>query len=159
MFFLCPAVCSEPCGEKTPCLLVVLHPPWAGRFLWAYSLFTLPQFLRWGTLLNAEEKKRIFRGGAGLSPALCARLDSQALCLPLPKAGKLRNPYPDTAQNGSTLGKFDTHDPQLDAKACLPTHTFPPCWNLRKSPKRPALPGAVNPGRCRSLAPTLSPAV
>ena len=85
MFFLCPAVCSEPCGEKTPCLLVVLHPPWAGRFLWAYSLFTLPQFLRWGTLLNAEEKKRIFRGGAGLSPALCARLDSQALCLPCRK--------------------------------------------------------------------------
>ena len=92
MFFLCPAVCSEPCGEKTPCLLVVLHPPWAGRFLWAYSLFTLPQFLRWGTLLNAEEKKRIFRGGAGLSPALCARLDSQALCLPCRKQENFATP-------------------------------------------------------------------
>ena len=32
-----------------------------------------------------RKKKRIFRGGAGLSPALCARLDSQALCLPCRK--------------------------------------------------------------------------
>ena len=79
--------------------------------------------------------------------------------LALPKAGKLSNPYCDTVQNGFALGKSGTHDPQLDAKALLPTHTFPPCWNLRKSSKRPALPGAVIPGRCRSLAPTLSPAV
>ena len=54
--------------------------------------------------------------------------------LALPKAGKLSNPYCDTVQNGFALGKSGTHDPQLDAKALLPTHTFPPCWNLRKSP-------------------------
>lgn len=47
--------------------------------------------------------------------------------VPLPKAGKLRNPYPDTVQNGSTPGKSGIHDPQLDAKALLPTHTFPTC--------------------------------
>ena len=60
------------------------------------------------------------------------------------------NPYCDTVQNGFALGKSGTHDPQLDSKALLPTHTFPPCWNLRKSPKRPALPGAVILGRRRS---------
>ena len=70
-----------------------------------------------------------------------------------------RNPYLDTVENGSTLGKPGIHDTQFDAKALLPTHTFPPCWNLRKSPKRPALPGAVILGRRRSLAPTLSPAL
>ena len=79
--------------------------------------------------------------------------------LALPKAGNFHNLYCDTVQNGFALGKSSTHNPQLDAKALLPTHTFPPCWNLRKSSKRPALPGAVIPGRCRSLAPTLSPAV
>ena len=79
--------------------------------------------------------------------------------LALPKAENSCNPYCDTVENGSALGKSGTRDPQPDAKALLPTHTFPPCWNLRKSPKRPALPGAVTPGRCRSLAPTLSPAL
>ena len=78
-------------------------------------------------------------------------------CAKTPKI--CHNTYRDTVENGSTLGKFGIHDPQLDAKALLPTHTFSPCWNLRKSPKRPALPGAVISGRCRSLAPTLSPAL
>ena len=79
--------------------------------------------------------------------------------LALPKAGKLSNPYCDTVQNGFALGKSGTHDPQLDAKALLPTHTFPPCWNLRKSPKRPALPGAVSRVWGGSPTHTLSPAV
>ena len=56
-----------------------------GVFSRPFSLFIAAQFLRWGALIYAEEKKRIFRGGAGLSPALCARLDSQALCLPCRK--------------------------------------------------------------------------
>ena len=61
---------------------------------------------------------------AGLSPAFCARLDSQALCLPLPKAGKLRNPYRDTVGNGSALGKSGIYDPQLDPKPLKPTPIF-----------------------------------
>ena len=60
-------------------------PAWGGGFLLGLFFVYAAQILRWGTLLNAEEKKRIFRGGAGLSPALCARLDSQALCLPCRK--------------------------------------------------------------------------
>ena len=32
-------------------------------------------------------------------------------------AGNRRNPYCDTVENGSTLGKPDIHDPQLDPKA------------------------------------------
>ena len=122
------------CGEKSVLITVSRLPDGAslaffGNFSGGSVTFT-PRFSLW---MNASSRIDV--------------LSENAL------------PYPDTAQNGSTLGKFDTHDPQLDAKACLPTHTFPPCWNLRKSPKRPALPGAVNPGRCRSLAPTLSPAV
>lgn len=77
----------------------------------------------------------------------------------LPKARNFRTPYCDTVQNGSALGKSVTYDPQLDTKALLPTHTFCGLSESRKSPKRPALPGAVISGRCRSLAPTLSPAL
>ena len=79
--------------------------------------------------------------------------------LALLKAGNCHNPYLDTVENGSALGKSGTHDPQLDAKALLLTHTFPPCWNLRKSPKRPALPGAVDLRRGGLPTPTLSPAL
>ena len=32
-------------------------------------------------------------------------------------AGNCHNPYFDTVENGSTLGKPDIHDPQLDPKA------------------------------------------
>ena len=60
-------------------------PVWGGEFSKSLFFVYAAQFLRRGVLLNAEEKKRIFRGGAGLSPALCARLDSQALCLPCRK--------------------------------------------------------------------------
>ena len=62
-------------------------PAWGGEFFTGLFFVYAAQFLRWGTLLNAEEKKKIFRGGTGLSPAFCARLDSQALCLPCLKAG------------------------------------------------------------------------
>ena len=37
--------------------------------------------------------------------------------LALLKAGNCHNPYLDTVENGSTLGKPDIHDPQLDPKA------------------------------------------
>ena len=37
--------------------------------------------------------------------------------LALLKAGNCHNPYRDTVENGSTLGKPDIHDPQLDPKA------------------------------------------
>ena len=39
-----------------------------------------------------RKKKRFFRGGAGLSPAFCARLDSQALCLPCRKQENFATP-------------------------------------------------------------------
>ena len=127
-----------------------------GRGVFTGLFFCLAtQFLRWPWLSRGGEK----RGGTGgLSPAQSARRTAGRSACPADSRNR-QNPYRDTVENGSTLGNFGIHDPQLDAKACLPTHTFPPCWNLRKSPKRPALPGAVNPGRCRSLAPTLSPAV
>ena len=44
--------------------------------------------------------------------------------LALPKAENFRSPYLDTVENGSALGKSVIHDPQLDAKVCLPTHTL-----------------------------------
>ena len=56
----------------------------------------------------------MFLRGAGLSPAFCARLDSQALCLPCLKAGNCHNPYPDTVENGTTLRKSGIHDTQFD---------------------------------------------
>ena len=34
------------------------------------------------------------------------------------------NPYRDTVENGSTLGKPDIHDPQLDPKPLKPTPNF-----------------------------------
>ena len=130
-------------------------PVWGGEFSKSLFFVYAAQFLRWPWLSRGGEK----RGGSGGSPPHKVHGGQPGALLALPKAGKLSNPYCDTVQNGFALGKSGTHDPQLDAKALLPTHTFPPCWNLRKSPKRPALPGAVSPDRRRSLAPTLSPAV
>ena len=37
--------------------------------------------------------------------------------LALPKAGNCHDPFRDTVENGSTLGKSSIHDTQLDAKA------------------------------------------
>ena len=37
--------------------------------------------------------------------------------LALPKAGNCHDPYRDTVENGSTLGKSGIHDTQFDAKA------------------------------------------
>ena len=90
-----------------------------------------------------RKRREFFEGVRGLAPPIVLGGQPSAL-LALLIAGNRCNPYCDTVENGSTLGNFGIHDPQLDAKACLPTHTFPPCWNLRKSPKRPALPGAVS---------------
>ena len=39
-------------------------------------------------------------------------------------AGNRRNPYCDTVENGSTLGKSDIHDPQPDPKPLKPTTIF-----------------------------------
>ena len=43
--------------------------------------------------------------------------------LALLTAGNCRNPYRDTVENGSTLGKSGIHDPQPDPEPRLPTHT------------------------------------
>ena len=44
--------------------------------------------------------------------------------LALLKAGNCHNPYLDTVENGSTLGKSDIHDTQFDAKALKLTPIF-----------------------------------
>ena len=41
--------------------------------------------------------------------------------LALLKAGNCHNPYLDTVEKGSTLGKPDIHDPRFDAKPSKPT--------------------------------------
>ena len=64
--------------------------------------------------------------------------------LALLKAGNCHNPYRDTVENGSTLGKSVIHDTQLDAKAPKPTPKNQKIDPLVKIPKRPALPGAVS---------------
>ena len=147
---LCLALCSNLERKKAPSLLVVLNLPWAGSFTKSFSLFIAAQILRWGLLFRQKEKSLFFR--------LMLPLRGLEM-LGLSKAENFHNPYLDTVENGSTLGNPHTHDTQADPEARLPTHTFPPCWNLRKSPKRPALPGAVIPSRRRSLAATLSPAI
>ena len=75
----------------------------------------------------------MFLRGAGLSPAFCARLDSQALCLPCLKAGNCHNPYRDTVENGPTPGKSGIHDPRFDAKAPKPTPKNRKFDSLRKA--------------------------
>ena len=44
-----------------------------------------------------------------------------------------RNPYRDTVENGSTLGKSAIHDTQLDAKAPKPTPKNRKFDSLRKA--------------------------
>ena len=61
----------------------------------------------------AEEK----RGGIGGSPPHKVHGGQPGALLALLTAGNCRNPYRDTVENGSTLGKPDIHDPQLDPKA------------------------------------------
>ena len=83
--------------------------------------------MRWGTLLNAEEKKGISKkGGRGLAPPIVLGGQPGAL-LALLKAGNCCNPYRDTVENGSTLGKSGIHDPQLDPKNRKSTPIF---WNF-----------------------------
>ena len=71
-----------------------------------------------------QRKRRDFKKGVrGLAPPIVLSGQPSAL-LALPKAGNFRNPYLDTVENGSTLGKSGVHDPQLDAKAPKPTPNF-----------------------------------
>ena len=85
---------SLPFGDFTPTV---------GRGISLGAILCLAaQFLRWGTLL-------IVLGG------------QPSALLALLTAGNCRNPYLDTVENGSTLGKSDIHDTQFDAKAPRPT--------------------------------------
>ena len=52
--------------------------------------------------------------------------------LALLKAGNCHNPYLDTVENGSTLGRSGIHDTQFDAKALKLTTNF---WNFDPSRK------------------------
>ena len=54
--------------------------------------------------------------------------------LALLKAGNCHNPYLDTVENGSTLGKSGIHDTQFDAKAPKPTPKNQKIDPLVKSP-------------------------
>ena len=68
----------------------------------------------------AEEK----RGGIGGSPPHKVHGGQPGALLALLIAGNCRNPYRDTVENGSTLGNFGIHDPQLDPKALKSTPIF-----------------------------------
>ena len=63
------------------------------------------------------------RGGLGGSPHKVHGGQPGAL-LALPKAGNCHDPYRDTVENGSTLGKSGIHDTQFDAKARNLTPNF-----------------------------------
>ena len=63
------------------------------------------------------------RGGLGGSPHKVHGGQPGAL-LALPKAGNCHDPYRDTVENGSTLGKSGIHDTQFDAKALKLTPIF-----------------------------------
>ena len=65
----------------------------------------------------AEEK----RGGIGGSPPHKVHGGQPGALLALLKAGNCHNPYLDTVENGSTLGRSGIHDTQFDAKAPKPT--------------------------------------
>ncbi len=71
----------------------------------------------------AEEK----RGGIGGSPPHKVHGGQPGALLALLKAGNCCNPYRDTVENGSTLGKSGIHDPQLDPKNRKSTPIF---WNF-----------------------------
>ena len=61
-------------------------------------------------------------------------LTQPSALLALPKAGNCHNPYRDTVENGSTLGKSGIHDTQFDAKAPKPTPKNQKIDPLVKSP-------------------------
>ena len=61
--------------------------------------------------------------------------------LALLTAGNCRNPYRDTVENGSTLGKSGIHDTQFDVKAPKPTP---------KNRKIDALEKSLNDRLCRA---------
>ena len=68
-----------------------------------------------------QRKRRDFKKGVrGLAPPIVLGGQPSAL-LALLKAGNCHNPYLDTVENGSTLGKSGIHDTQFDAKAPKPT--------------------------------------
>ena len=71
-----------------------------------------------------QRKRRDFKKGVrGLAPPIVLGGQPSAL-LALLIAGNRRNPYCDTVENGSTLGKSDIHDPQPDPKPLKPTPIF-----------------------------------
>ena len=53
--------------------------------------------------------------------------------LALLKAGNCHNPYLDTVENGSTLGKSGIHDTQFDAKAPKPAPQILKFGTLKKA--------------------------
>ena len=62
--------------------------------------------------------------------------------LALLKAGNCHNPYRDTVENASTLGKPDIHDPQLDPNPLKPT----PIFGILAPREKPVATGSA--GRC-----------
>ena len=98
-------------------------PVWGGEFSKSLFFVYAAQFLRWGSPLDTEEKKRFQKGGSGLSPANCAQRTAERSACPADSRNR-QNPYRDTVENGSTLGNFGIHDPQLDPKALKSTPIF-----------------------------------
>ncbi len=92
-------------------------PVWGGEFSKSLFFVYAAQFLRWPWLSRGGEK----RGGIGGSPPHKVHGGQPSALLALLKAGNCHNPYLDTVENGSTLGKSGIHDTQFDAKAPKPT--------------------------------------
>ena len=94
-------------------------PAWGGNFSWAYSFVYAAQILRWPQLAMSRGKRDNFRSQSQL---FGLKNSSLSACVKLPKIGC--NPYLDTVENGSTLGKPDIHGPQPDPKAQNLTPNF-----------------------------------
>ena len=97
-------------------LLVILLLPLGEALFFVYS--TADFEVAW--LGRGREKRGlIFAPTHGYSGCKTARLST---CVKSPE--NRHDPYLDTVENGSTLGKSGVHDPQLDAKAPKPTPNF-----------------------------------
>ena len=78
MFGLCLALCSNLDREKSSQPFGGFTPILSWEFYEVLFFVYAAQILRFLRLVICREKGE----GSGLSPAFCARLDSQALCLP-----------------------------------------------------------------------------
>ena len=116
----CPDQCCERGGEKLPRLLADLHLPMGEET--SLGLFFVYCSVNFEVALAGYGRGKK-RGNRGLSPAQSARRTAGRSACPADSRNR-QNPYRDTVENGSTLGNFGIHDPQLDPKALKSTPIF-----------------------------------